>query len=787
MAKDELQPRDGVIMPTWHQAQGEGVTVAGQAIIAANADFINAYVKGQRENVRNSGLDQHRHQVQSPDLDIEYHYHFGEEHIRLTPYPVRPEHEEPEVVFLNPVFPPIETPDFPPPEPNPTLCMLVLYKGNKYAAIPMAQLYAGNPNFPQFGAVYTTTDDHASFTAPVLVGQYNLAGFNFIITDVDLSGKKLKGSTICTTRLLDGISLGRKTIPIANSEQGVGGRPSIDNTITIFTSPAAVSYQRGKFTIVATNTNTQQAQAITKDGTLYYGGQLDSSDLCSLHVSDTDTDSDTRMKTVDAEQVKVSNFVPFYDLNYVIYYDINYKETEERKNDIQLFPTHQGNGQYGTVYAVNVFSARSEQKQTSRGYLTVISTVVPSDPGLGPQYVNLNNITDVIGVSFYGKSTYGQAMTVENVKFSTVDAPYFEWVQADLLYEYMLPTGRQVDYSNDLQRMAFDTDGSISMTTDRVSASGVGTNRADLKYTQHYPGWGGDMFGGVTVNTLPEIPFDYTESDAERQGPEFLPYHIHDTAFRGTEIKQIVGHATLDSTIPNLNATYEQGLQMAQELIGKMTTPTPGGNGGPGPISNYSSTDTFDNYSTYTQVLVDYGNGHYGAENKKPTPYDGDSTSSSSGPIAPSPGYLGQIIATKYDLSISWNGNTVTGHVDDDGGATIEGEIIVSLWPPGTSDIGYGVVAQNNSTGFQSTKVVTPYKSFTVSSIAAADFKGWMHVSDPNYVMQGFIIEKKPYIYLNGTDITSALAKALNCEPKDIAACYFDIDLDAIKLLAGVT
>ena len=78
---------------------------------------------------------------------------------------------------------------------------------------------------------------------------------------------------------------------------------------------------------------------------------------------------------------------------------------------------------------------------------------------------------------------------------------------------------------------------------------------------------------------------------------------------------------------------------------------------------------------------------------------------------------------------------------------------------------------------------MTPYKTFTSSD----PFLPWMHVSNGDYILQGFgfgdpySAPTRRYLYLNGTDVSVALPKALDTDIMNINAILMYIPLARIQ------
>ena len=806
MPKDDLA-RQGPIMPAFHTIAPGGLSPDGAAIIAANTPLTSRFVEAQRERVRLGGLDQFRQTFKMVDMDVEYSSCFGQERITLTPRPrgvPEPVLVEPEL----PVYPPPDIDEFPVPTvETPTLCMLVLYKTAKgvcaYAAIPMSQLTSLTQP-PNFNPIYSATDKSADFTQPVKTGQYNFAGFNFIMTDVDLSGKGLKKSTICTTRMIDAITLGQQALPIVNSPSAQGGKPDINQQIQLYTPFVGVLYSRGKFLTNANNVNTQQCQAITSSGKLYYGSTFDNdgpnvaTGLVLLQTDGSTLDTDAVQPEIAKADYQSSNYVPFYNLGYT---DIH-KQTGKYSYDAS-FSTAQYPLPTPTpiFYSVTLSTKKSVSMTTDNEVLTVVSLVIPSDnsqtlpPDEAKATQNLNNITEINGTSYYGVSTYGQTMTYPNIKQAHCDVPYYEWVQSDLFYEYEIPETRlQVDYSNSLFRMAYGDDGAISCIEDRVSATATTTKIVKTLVTQYYPGFGGNLILGFTGH--PDDTTFYTGG-----GGNPLDYPIMHS---GANNLELVAHVTNSPTVPLVFPStgglpsYDNALAAADSCTQQLFKPVPGNNGGPGPITTYTGSYNSESSSGSHDVdaIDKYSGRHYAMGQDDAS----TATSTGGGDIpATGPGYKGQVTGFTYDSSLTLFGQTVRGNVaalPGDKGTFDEeqqsiGQVVFLPFPPGNSTTGYAQFLQGATASGETCTTITPYKSYGAATRTGNELKGWMHVSDPNLVLQGFLIGSKPYIYLKqiggqARDVTAQLATALACQPTDIASCYFDIQLDAIKLLSGV-
>jgi hypothetical protein len=83
--------------------------------------------------------------------------------------------------------------------------------------------------------------------------------------------------------------------------------------------------------------------------------------------------------------------------------------------------------------------------------------------------------------------------------------------------------------------------------------------------------------------------------------------------------------------------------------------------------------------------------------------------------------------------------------------------------------------------------VITPYGKFAAQADGYA-FQGWLHLSNGEHILQGFIIRSDPstwkrYIYLDGKEYGSKLAAAIGCSIDDIRAIYFDIKQAEISSL----
>lgn len=83
-------------------------------------------------------------------------------------------------------------------------------------------------------------------------------------------------------------------------------------------------------------------------------------------------------------------------------------------------------------------------------------------------------------------------------------------------------------------------------------------------------------------------------------------------------------------------------------------------------------------------------------------------------------------------------------------------------------------------------KVQTPYKTFTPESDEAKNsFHGWLHVSNGDHYIQGFLFDKKRYLYLNKLDFMDDLTQALDGRVTidDIKTMVMDVPLGVIRSL----
>ncbi len=796
MPKDDLRSQ-GPIQPAFYPIDPQGLSPAGLALIQANSGLISRFVEHQRDQVRLGNLDQQRQTLKLVDLDVEYYNSNGQERIRLSPRPPG-RVEQLEEVTLQPVY---DNPyrSEPPTEDYPQLCMLVLYQYKGlccYAAIPMGSLVPvliGQP--PNFVVVHTHGDLTASYQQPVAVGQYNFGGFNFIVTDVDLSGNMLPKSTLCTTLLFDAISLGQQTVPIVNSPTGVGGQPDPLAMLQLFTPSAAVVYQNGKLSITAMNQNAQyNAQAVDNAGNLYYGFTCDlggpSADgvaIVAMSTYQSTLDQTGIVAPMLATTIQNTTYVPFYDLAYTNIMMYTYMNTYDAPTSLETFDLFPDpvTGQMLT-YSVTFATRSSLTRNTETGELTVVSIVTPS-AGDTAETQNLNPITEILGTSYYGVSTYGQPMSFPNINQAHDNVPYYEWVQSDLAYEYNIPSpDSQVSYSNNLYRMVYDLTGAISCMPDRVEATATATQLVTTASTQLFPGWGGDLVDGITGETDPTTYFD---------GDDALIIHS------GGHAQQLVAH--LANAEPSIGVTlifpptgglpsYANALSFAESAKANMFVPVPGLNGGPGPVNTYTNSETTTQATSSHDVdTIDQYSGRHYALLVYDAPVNSDVTG---GNYPAGASYKAQYTGFTYNSTITFSGHTVSGNVaalpgEDGSFNEVQqsiGQVVFFPFPPGTTQLAYAAFLQGSSTTAEACTISTPYKDFKFGSYAGNELVGWMHVSDPNFTLQGFTIGKVPYIYLNNMDVTQALATTLGCNPTDIAACYFDIELDTIKALASV-
>lgn len=774
MAKDDLNPRSGPIQPTSYREGPQGVSPAGQAIIRAYSNVIQQFVARNRDQVHLSTLDQHRVKYTSQYIDIEYSYQFGHERVTVTPYP-EPEQPDQPVQYDTPEYGPT-TYTFPPiPEEDyDTDCMLVLYKTNQVAAVPMGSVMRNG----EVGAIYTGTAAGSSFSGQVPTSQVTIGDTSIIHTDVDLSGRGLGKSILCTPLIIDAVSLGKQVVPLFN------GSGSSAGNVSVYTGAAYVTYNNGKFNVGAAPGITQyQPCAITTGGVLYFAPQL-TLDQSQIDTDASTLDTDAANAAINDAANKVNEWVSIYTAGWI--YSNDYHGVVSWNASSSTTTTLKNNVEFIDIAGVGTDVSQSNSDLE----LYAVSMVIPQPPveGQPPATLNQALVTVPLGTAYYGLAQYSAPkMSLSDIQLAYAPTKYYSFDISNTLFHYITPDGGSNDQiTTQFPRMTFDPTNPGTWTVSSDLVTGTATQTQTLIYP---PGtgvtrtfeWGGALYNGITQTNNPPVPWPPVPPD------QYIPNGhpqaiIHTTNYPFSTNYGFVqaGNDTTDQIVlhtPNNppgisgNGTYEQ-IKQAQAIIkGILNTPTCNPNGGPGPTLSGSGYIT--TYQSRTQNTTLPGS---------PTTRTGP-TNDSGGNIPTPPGYDAAILGTKVNDTIAWLSETITGSSDDQTGNDSASRIDVCIFPPGTTQTPY-YLRKIQPLGLDETiDIVTPYKTFSNSD---GNFKGWLHVANATNVLQGFVVDNVPHLYFDAVDMMPALTKSLNCQPTDIAACYFDVKLSAIKLLAKI-
>ena len=783
IAKDDITPRDDrlIIPPTSYAIVGPQATDPGaQAVIDDNSNTINSFVYAQRQQVALSAGAYHRAATQTPNLDIEYRNNMGEERIYFTPYvaPSPPDVPPEPPTYAQPTIPPFTPPT--PPDPV-DLYLLVLFKGSRIAAFDMSTIAA-----PRLAPYYEADTQSSSFRQPVLTGQYLFGKVGFIQTDVDLSGRRLAKSVLSTTAIRDAVSLGRQVLPLFNSDTPMTTATPFG--ITLYTATGSYLYvPTYGFTLTRASLFDDQPVAIDAAGTAYFMPTFGGSGYVSLTVDEATLDFSIVQPAIDAAEEPLVTWLSFHSFNSLRAVLLENKNTYT----INCTPVNEPiNGQYITggnyLYPGQY---KDSYGSTSTETVTIAATVVGnSGPDVPPAHVNQNDITEFLGVSYYGVARLNTTPIVAGLALAYDTVPYYEYsIETNFYENFTFAGGKNADYSGHFIRMNFDQRNGLQVVTDGVTATAGSTVTITTQSQTIFPEFGGDLYNGFT-NEPPNVnygdpgiagnflriptPDGYSESDAN--GDAILDL--------STDSKQLDLHSTVGPPAGYTGASsYEQVEQVRADLLAILTQPIPGPNGAP-IVETFTGMSS--SYTTNTQTTVlypptaesDYR--YYTVQT-----YEAGTPVTSSTPLGKSPpGYKAQTVTQFYDCSISWLGVTITGHTD--AMTTTTGAIVAQAFPPSYQSRPYYSVSTDVTTvdGETSTfQLVTPYGSYS-----AGTFAPWLHVSNAKHCIQGYLIDGRPQLFLDGRDFMSVLTKALDCLSSDIAAMYMDISLETIQSLARI-
>ena len=343
---------------------GDAGTAAGENVLARNSGTTDAWLAAQRNAYANSVIPLHTATLDHPEVQATYRNHYGVETITLSPT-VSPGGEQPpdEPVLLNP---PNDLPELARNEivtPQTSLYLMVLYAGDKIAAIDMEKLDAPAP-------VYAAVV-HKSFwgQGQLRTMQLSIGGTEFVMLPLDMTG-----TTQATSHWLSTNALG-DAVPTAADTQNY---PAMNGTAkAVYTNGNAFSYEKGAFKVTATLDPSLLPYLFDTDGTSYFASIIGGSVPVRQDAIDTGLLQAQISKAIDA--VETPSTTPVYDFQYTEKY---------------LYETR--------TYGFNTYQIRY-----------TISAVVDVFK-VGPVYPG----TGVDGYSYYASGAYGQQPILHGFKAS---------------------------------------------------------------------------------------------------------------------------------------------------------------------------------------------------------------------------------------------------------------------------------------------------------------------------------------------------------------------------------
>ena len=740
----EWPPKPFVPPPSYREIGPNAGSAESAQIIDNASDRVNSFLHAQRQQVAQSTLDYHKANISAPDLDIYYTNQLGAEKIEFDTHPV--EAAVADAVEAQGVDPIYDTPPYPsfpaPDQPTTGFTIMVLFGTDGIAAFDGVtstklgqNLYLDTSNGSDWGKVISP------------VGQYKLGGTGWILTPLNLSGDpKAKSSNLMrlsTTKLTDGVETqaSSQAIPVMN-----GG----SQNAPIYTPGGAYAFDKqGKLV---------QGQAMELDG--------------SVPVQPTAIDTDGSsyfFPAVVGEDITVKldpkSLLSGYGFS-GSYSTDNYNKQQKLISSIP----------YPQVATVSKLVTVTSSDDNSH-----VTTETTSGECVIVTYGTLLAVAWANGASSYGAGAFGQIPTAQNVKISQSTRQYelFDIGQNHTTIQTVAAAGDDFSNSFPLQVYTYDksaTNDKVTVGMFPISAISDTTRTLTLGTNKHAFTIIGSSFGVTGSTQVNSDAFDsqVTEVQAGQTYADGVTYPARPpNPATAAEVDDYYSQCKAAMTaVPHL---LSGPVTVSDVPLVVTNSPT-----GQTITGQYNSPDDapFPNDTSFAYG----GPGKEGASSYN-HPY---SCGSTSGDLI----RFTQVKALGRSLTYDY---TEPGNNSTTPATTAQAPYIhVHAFPPA---LGSGATAQTFFTSYETSEsgsmtcaVFTPYGSFQQTGAPAEPYDYWVHASNGAHVLQGFLINGTPHVYVDGgtTDLAQQIATACKCQLADLRAIFVDIDLGTVKEVADV-